>query len=168
MSSDDGVSLPGAWPRRPGDRLGCPLSGVIASLRRAGLRPTRQRVSLGWLLFGQGHRHVTADELYGEAMKARIPLSPATVYNTLRQFTQAGLLRELAIDGSKSHFDTNTSEHHHYYLQEEGRVIDMPSEGLTVMNLPLPPPGMEIARVEVLVRLRKAKPGHHDPATPSA
>jgi Fur family iron response transcriptional regulator len=75
----------------------CPLSELRDKMRHAGLRPTRQRVSLGWLLFGKGDRHVTAEVLFDEATKARIPVSLATVYNTLRQFTEAGLLRQLAV-----------------------------------------------------------------------
>ena len=88
-------------------RRGCPLSDLRDRLRRAGLRPTRQRLSLGWLLFGRGDRHLTAEMLYDEAMRAKVPVSLATVYNTLHQFTEAGLLRQLALDGSKAYFDTN-------------------------------------------------------------
>jgi Fur family transcriptional regulator, iron response regulator len=134
---------------------GCPLSELRDKLRRAGLRPTRQRVSLGWLLFGRGDRHITAEGLYEEAMKARVPVSLATVYNTLHQFTDAGLLRQLAVEGSKAHFDTNPSEHHHFFLEEEGVLIDMPHEGNLVTDLPAAPPGMEVAGVEVIVRLRR-------------
>lgn len=136
-------------------RRGCPLSDLRDKLRRAGLRPTRQRVSLGWLLFGRGDRHVTAEGLYEEAMKARVPVSLATVYNTLHQFTDAGLLRQLAVEGAKAHFDTNPSEHHHFFLEEEGVLIDMPHEGMTVTELPAPPAGLEVAGVEVIVRLRR-------------
>jgi len=112
-------------------------------------------VSLGWLLFGKGDRHVTAELLFDEAARARVPVSLATVYNTLHQFTQAGLLRQLAVDGTKAYFDTNPSEHHHFFLEEEGRLVDMPSEGMTVSDLPAPPAGMEVAGIEVIVRLRK-------------
>ena len=104
----------------PQARRGCPLSDLRDRLRRAGLRPTRQRLSLGWLLFGRGDRHLTAEMLYDEAMRAKVPVSLATVYNTLHQFTEAGLLRQLAVDGSKAYFDTNPSEHHHFFLEEEG------------------------------------------------
>src|SRR5215203_5633392 len=90
-------------------RRGCPFSDLKDKLRRVGLRPTRQRVSLGWLLFGKGDRHITAEMLYEEATRARVPVSLATVYNTLHQFTEAGLLRQLAVDGSKAYFDTNAS-----------------------------------------------------------
>jgi Fur family transcriptional regulator, iron response regulator len=136
-------------------RPGCPLSELRDKLRRVGLRPTRQRVSLGWLLFGKGDRHVTAEMLFDEALRARVPVSLATVYNTLHQFTEAGLLRQLAVDGSKAHFDTNPTEHHHYFIEGEDRVVDMPGEGVAVGELPEPPEGMEIAGVEVIVRLRK-------------
>ncbi|MEH3144248.1 MAG: Fur family transcriptional regulator [Methylobacterium frigidaeris] len=138
-----------------GQRRGCPLSELRDRLRRSGLRPTRQRLSLGWLLFGKGDRHLTAEMLYDEAMRAKVPVSLATVYNTLHQFTQAGLLRQLALDGSKAYFDTNPSEHHHFFLEEEGQVLDMPDCGITVDALPEPPEGMEIAGVEVIVRLRR-------------
>jgi Fur family transcriptional regulator, iron response regulator len=120
--------------------------------------PRRGCLSLGWLLFGRGDRHLTAEMLYDEAMRAKVPVSLATVYNTLHQFTEAGLLRQLALDGSKAYFDTNPSEHHHFYLEDESQVIDMPDCGITVDSLPEAPEGMEIAGVEVIVRLRRARP----------
>jgi Fur family iron response transcriptional regulator len=136
-------------------RRGCPLSDLRDKLRRAGLRPTRQRVSLGWLLFGKGDRHITAEVLFDEAQRARVPVSLATVYNTLHQFTEAGLLRQLAVDGAKSYFDTNPSEHHHFFIEGEDQLVDMPADGVEVGALPEPPEGMEIAGVEVIVRLRR-------------
>jgi len=136
-------------------RRGCPLSELRDKLRRVGLRPTRQRVSLGWLLFGKGDRHITAEMLFEEASRARVPVSLATVYNTLHQFTEAGLLRQLAVDGAKAYFDTNPTEHHHFFLEEEGELVDMPSLGVSVADLPEPPAGMEVAGVEVIVRLRR-------------
>ncbi len=139
----------------PASRRGCPLSDLRDKLRRVGLRPTRQRVSLGWLLFGKGDRHVTAEMLYEEAMRARIPVSLATVYNTLHQFTEAGLLRQLAVDGSKAYFDTNPTEHHHFFVEGDDVLIDVPADGVAVGELPMPPEGMEIAGVEVIVRLRR-------------
>jgi Fur family transcriptional regulator, iron response regulator len=144
------LPLPTAPPRR-----GCPLSDLRDKLRRVGLRPTRQRVSLGWLLFGKGDRHITAEMLFEEATRARVPVSLATVYNTLHQFTQAGLLRQLAVDGTKAYFDTNPTEHHHFFLEEAGELVDVPAEGITVGSLPEPPPGLEVAGVEVIVRLRR-------------
>ena len=139
----------------PAPRRGCPLSDLRDKLRRVGLRPTRQRVSLGWLLFGKGDRHVTAELLFDEATRARVPVSLATVYNTLHQFTQAGLLRQLAVDGAKAYFDTNPTEHHHFFLEDEGELVDVPAEGVTVGALPEAPEGMEVAGVEVIIRLRR-------------
>lgn len=142
-------------PAGPAPRRGCPLSDLRDKLRRVGLRPTRQRVSLGWLLFGKGDRHITAELLYDEAMRARVPVSLATVYNTLHQFTEAGLLRQLAVDGSKAFFDTNPSEHHHFFVEGDEALMDVPAQGVTVLDLPEPPEGYEVARVDVVVRLKR-------------
>ncbi len=133
---------------------GCPVHSLREKLRCVGLRPTRQRTSLGWLLFAKGDRHISAEMLFEEAMRARVPVSLATVYNTLHQFTQAGLLRELAVDGSKTYFDTNPSEHHHFFIEGEDRMIDVPSSAIRVAELPALPEGMEVSRIEVIVRLR--------------
>lgn len=124
-------------------------------LRRAGLRPTRQRFALAALLFGKGDRHVTAEILYEEAREAGMPVSLATVYNTLHQFSAAGLLRAIAIDTSRTHFDTNTGDHHHFYLELSDEVIDMPTSSIQVENLPEPPEGCEITKVDVIVRVRR-------------
>ena len=137
-------------------RRGCPVSELKDRLRRVGLRPTRQRISLGWLLFAKGDRHITAEMLFEEAMRAKVPVSLATVYNTLHQFTEAGLLRQLAVDGSKSFFDTNTTEHHHFFVEGEEELMDVPVD-IHVGEVPAPPPGMEIARVDVIVRLRRIR-----------
>lgn len=121
----------------------------------AGLRPTRQRVALGELLFRMGHRHVTAEKLYEEAVAAELPVSLATVYNTLHQFTDVGLLREIAVDGARVYFDTNVSEHHHFLVEDGDALVDIPGAEVDIVNLPAPPPGMKIARVDVVVRLAK-------------
>jgi Fur family transcriptional regulator, iron response regulator len=134
---------------------GCPMQQLKVKLRGAGVRPTRQRVALGWMLFGRGDRHVSAEALHEEALKARVPVSLATVYNTLHQFKDAGLLRQVAMEGSKTYFDTNVSDHHHFFIEGDDRMIDIPGAQLDVANLPPPPEGMEIARVDVIVRLRK-------------
>jgi Fur family iron response transcriptional regulator len=126
---------------------------VTERLRKAGLRPTRQRVALATLLFGEGHRHLTAEELHAEAQDSRLPVSLATVYNTLNQFTEAGLLREVAIEGHRSYFDTNTSNHFHFYLEDERKLFDIPGDDLQVSGLPEPPPGTRIRRIDVIVRL---------------
>ncbi len=121
----------------------------------AGMRPTRQRVALGELLFRGGHRHVTAEKLYEEARAAALPVSLATVYNTLHQLTDIGLLREIAVDGARVYFDTNVSEHHHFLIEDGDALVDIPGAEIDVVNLPAPPPGMRIARVDVVVRLVK-------------
>lgn len=136
--------------------LGCPVHELRGKLRAAGLRPTRQRVALGWLLFAKGDRHITAEMLFEEAGAARVRLSLATVYNTLHQFTEAGLLREIAVEGPKTYFDTNTSEHHHFLIEGSNQLFDIPTAYLEVVRLPDLPDGMEVARVDVVVRLRKA------------
>ncbi|MEZ5842825.1 MAG: Fur family transcriptional regulator [Hyphomicrobiaceae bacterium] len=133
-------------------------------LRRAGLRPTRQRVALGELLFATGDRHVTAELLHGEAVAAGERVSLATVYNTLHQFKRAGLLRELAIEGSRSYFDTNTSNHNHFLIESDGKLVDIPSDRIRVDGLPEPPEGMRISHIDVVVRLVPAVPVSRDPA----
>jgi Fur family transcriptional regulator, iron response regulator len=145
------AALAGGWS----NQSGCPFHDLRGKLRQAGLRPTRQRVGLGWLLFARGDRHVTAEVLFEEAAKARVPVSLATIYNTLHQFTQAGLLREVAVDGAKTYFDTNVSNHHHFFVEGENTLHDIEGHEVEVASLPEPPPGMEIARVDVIVRLRK-------------
>lgn len=131
------------------------LCNVRSVLRRAGLRPTRQRVALGQLLFSGSGRHVSAESLHDEASRVSVSVSLATVYNTLNQFTEAGLLREIAVDGTRSYFDTNVSEHHHFLVEDTNEVIDIPAEHLSLEEMPEAPEGMEIVRVDVVVRLRR-------------
>ncbi|NJL08181.1 MAG: transcriptional repressor [Methylacidiphilales bacterium] len=154
---EDGI-LPVARLRDPflhHSRTGCPFHDVRQMLKEAGLRPTRQRLALGWLLFSKGDRHISAEILHEEAQRARFPVSLATVYNTLHQFTEAGLLRELAIDGSRAFFDTNVHDHHHFFLEQENELVDISPTDVTVEKTPEPPPGYEVARVDVVVRLRR-------------
>ena len=125
------AGLPGPTlqlPPAPGraDRTGCPWHDVKEKLREVGLRPTRQRMALGWILFAKGDRHVTAEMLYEEATHAKVPVSLATVYNTLHQFTEVGLLRQVAVDGSKAYFDTNNSEHHHFFIEDQNDLWTFP------------------------------------------
>jgi Fur family iron response transcriptional regulator len=127
---------------------------VEAKVREAGLRPTRQRLSLASLLFAKGDRHLTAEELHEEAQGAGVAVSLATVYNTLHQFTDAGILRILAVEGSRTYFDTNTSDHHHFYVEGENKVLDIASGPVMVTNVPEPPEGMEIANIDIIIRLR--------------
>ncbi len=135
-----------------------PQSRNIATnwLEGAGLRPTRQRVALAELLVGDGrHRHVTAESLFDSAKSNGDAVSLATVYNTLRAFCDAGVLQEITVDGSKSYFDTNTHDHPHFFWEDEGRLSDAPSEQLVIQRLPEAPEGVEIASVDVVIRLRK-------------
>ena len=145
---------------RPGpvsraELTGCPWHDTKAMLRQVGLRPTRQRMALGWILFSKGGRHLTAEMLYEEATRARVPVSLATVYNTLHQFTEVGLLRQVAVDGSKTYFDTNATEHHHFFVEGEHALLDIPGTDVMLDKMPTPPEGYEIARVDVVVRLRR-------------
>jgi Fur family transcriptional regulator, iron response regulator len=138
-----------------GELTGCPWHDVKTMLRDVGLRPTRQRMALGWILFAKGDRHLTAEMLYEEASKAKVPVSLATVYNTLHQFTDVGLLRQVAVDGSKTYFDTNTTSHHHFFVEGENALVDIPGAEKIVDKTPDAPPGYEIARIDVVVRLRR-------------
>jgi len=133
----------------------CATRELGGRLREAGMRPTRQRLQLAKLLFDNGDRHFTADMLHEDAMRERIPVSLATVYNTLQQFTQCGMIRRLALDGQKTWFDTNVSDHHHLFYEGDDAIVDVPEGYLTVTRLPPVPEGMEISRVEVVVRVRR-------------
>jgi len=126
---------------------------IAKLLRGAGLRPTRQRVALGVLLFGSGDRHVTAELLHEEAQARKVPVSLATIYNTLHQFTEVGLLREVAVEGAKAYFDTNTSNHYHFFCEHSGKLMDIDTDQIRIEGLPEAPDGMTIDRVDVLVRL---------------
>ena len=128
---------------------------AAARLREAGLRPTRQRIELASLLFAQGHRHLTAEALHAEAAKTGAKVSLATVYNTLNQFTDAGLLRQVVVDAARSYFDTNTGEHQHFFVENEDQLIDIPGEAITVSGVPTPPKGTSLSRVDVVVRVRR-------------
>jgi len=132
-----------------------PFNAYRELLRRAGLRLTRQRVMLGRLLYSKGNRHVTAEALHHEAVNAKIPVSLATVYNTLHQFTEAGLLREIGVAGSKAFFDTNSKDHYHFFIEDEELLIDIPNEDMKVDYLPEVPLAFEIACIQIVVRLRR-------------
>ena len=134
---------------------GCPWHDTKTMLRQVGLRPTRQRMALGWLLFAKGDRHLTAEMLYEEASRAKVPVSLATVYNTLHQFTEVGLLRQVAVDGSKTYFDTNATDHHHFFVEGEHALLDIPGAAVMLDKMPVAPDGYEVARVDVVVRLRR-------------
>ena len=125
-------------------------------LTEAGLRPTRQRVALAALLVGDGqHRHVTAESLFADVREMGESVSLATVYNTLRAFCKAGLVQEVTVDGSRSYFDTNTHDHPHFFWEDDNRLSDAPADQLEISSLPQAPDGAEIAKVDVIIRLRR-------------
>jgi Fur family iron response transcriptional regulator len=130
-----------------------PFTNSLELLRTAKLRPTRQRLSLARLLFESGDRHVTAEQLHGEALAASVPVSLATVYNTLHQFVEAGLLREVVVNSGRSYFDTNVSQHHHFFFENSGKLLDIPGEHIDVTGLPEPPKGASVRRVDVIIRV---------------
>jgi Fur family iron response transcriptional regulator len=135
---------------------GCPWYNLNEMFRLVmGLRPTRQRMALGWILFGKGPRHLTAEMLYEEATQAKVPVSLATVYNTLNLLTDAGLLRQVSVDGAKTYFDTNVTSHHHFYLENSHELVDIPDPQLMLREMPDVPQGYEVSRIDMIVRLRK-------------
>jgi Fur family iron response transcriptional regulator len=129
---------------------------AVGRLKAVGLRPTRQRLALAGLLFRQADRHVSAEALHDEAIAAGVQVSLATVYNTLHQFTEAGLLRQVVVEPARSYFDTNTGDHQHFYSEEDGDLIDIPGEAIAVSGVPRPPEGTEVERVDVVIRIRRA------------
>jgi Fur family iron response transcriptional regulator len=137
-----------------------PYSALVQRLKAAGLRPTRQRLALAKLLFeapGGCDRHITAEQLHAEAVADNVRVSLATIYNSLHQFTGAGLLREVVVESGRSYFDTNVSDHHHFYFEGSGRLQDIPGEMVQLDSLPAAPDGARVARVDVIIRLQDAE-----------
>jgi len=132
-----------------------PYTKVLEQLKAVGLRPTRQRMALAKLLLDGGNCHVTAEQLHSEASKASVRVSLATVYNTLHQFVDAGLLREVMVDPGRSYFDTNTEDHHHFFDQSEARLIDIADDAINLGSIPAPPEGTSVDRVDVIIRVNK-------------
>jgi len=130
-----------------------PYAVALERLKAVGLRPTRQRLALARLLFEGGDRHVTAEQLHDESQAASVRLSLATVYNTLHQFTAQGMLREVVVEPGRSYFDTNTSDHHHFFFEGDGRLEDIPGDRVELARLPAPPEGTRLKRVDVIVRV---------------
>lgn len=131
-----------------------PAAAVIRLLTHAGVKLTRQRIALGRLLFGPPSQHVTVETLHRNAAAAGTPLSLATIYTALNQFCEAGLLRRVRTNGERIHFDTNTADHHHFLVEAEGRLIDIPAGEVRFSKLPEPPSGHAVARIDVVIRLR--------------
>ena len=132
---------------------GRPYANAVEMIRAAHLRPTRQRLALVRLLFESGDRHVTAEELHNEALGAQVAVSLATVYNALHQFVGAGLLREVVVNPGRSYFDTNTRDHHHFLHEESGQLTDIAGDRIEVKDLPKPPAGTAVRRVDVIIRV---------------
>ncbi|MFO1189763.1 MAG: Fur family transcriptional regulator [Alphaproteobacteria bacterium] len=130
-----------------------PYSRAAAALRQAGLRATRQRLALARFLLDRGDCHLTAEYLHGEAQRVGIRVSLATIYNTLHQFTRAGILREVVVGPGRSYFDTNTSNHHHFYFEGDGSIVDIPPGSIDFPTAPTVPAGTRISRIDVIVRL---------------
>ena len=133
-----------------------PYADALRRLKEAGLRPTRQRLALGKLLFDAGDRHVTAEQVHGEVGAQGIKVSLATIYNTLNQFTGSGLLREVVVAPGRAYYDTNVDDHHHFFYEDDGALQDIPGDQIALAAMPEAPADAEVARVDVIVRLRRA------------
>ena len=136
-----------------------PLNGyhkAIKKLENGGLRPTKQRMVLAKLLFEKGKRHVSAEELYDEVHKENRKISLATVYNTLKQFTKLGIIKEIVVDQNKSLYCNNYKSHYHLYIEDEGKVVDIPTQNID-LNVPSIPACLSLHNVDVIVRVRTLK-----------
>ncbi len=151
MSEDGGCRF---WEKGGMRMLKEQYRDVTQRLLEVGLRPTRQRLLLGHLLLSGDCRHVTAEALHRESKAANANISLATIYNTLHQFTECGLLKEVVVDGGRAYFDSNTAQHHHFYVPETGQLMDVPHEMVQILGLPEAPPGMEVERVDIMIRLK--------------
>jgi Fur family iron response transcriptional regulator len=137
-----------------------PYTHALNRLKEAGLRPTRQRLALARFLFDAGPRHVTAEQLHSEAMAQHVKVSLATVYNTLHQFTDAGLIREIVVDSGRSYFDTNVAPHYHFYCEDDGSLVDIPADAVHLARIPNMPRGTELSSVDLVFRLRRQQERH--------
>lgn len=144
---------------RSGDLKGAVMFGNISTAREVladtGLRVTRQRAALTSLLFGNDGRHVSAEGLYAELVQAGAPGSISSVYRALKDFSEAGLIRRVPIYGAAAYFDTRLDHHHHFYAEGEDRLLDLPSDRIRLGELPSPPDGYELVRVDVVMRIRR-------------
>ncbi len=126
---------------------------ITTRLQSAGLRATPKRIAIGGLLFDGMDRHVTADDVAILARKSGVRVSLATVYNTLNQFVSAGLMKRITLDTDRTYFDTNVSDHHHLFFEENGVLHDIPGDTIKVEGLPPIPAGSKVRSVEVIVRM---------------
>ncbi len=129
---------------------------AVRKLSNIGLRPTKQRMILIKLLFENPDRHISADELYKEVKKEDRKISLATIYNALKQFTKVGLLKELVVDQNKSIYCTNHDAHYHLYIEDEGKIIDIPQKNIN-LNIPEIPACLSLHNIDIIVRVRTLK-----------
>jgi Fur family transcriptional regulator, iron response regulator len=140
---------------RPSTLVETTPSSVRDRLENAGLRPTLQRLDLGQVIFGRGHRHFTAEMLFEETRALRYPPSLATIYNTLGQFAKCGLLREIAVYDAKLWYDTKTGPHFHFYREDTDELFDIPKDLVPQLDIPAPQ-GTRVQAIDVIVRLTRA------------
>jgi len=129
---------------------------AMKKIESSGIRPTKQRRVLAKILFENGNRHVSADELFHDVKKEDRKISMATVYNTLKQFTSLGLVREVVVDQNKSLYCTNRKSHYHLYIEDEGKIVDIPTKNID-LNIPSIPACLQLHNIDVIVRIRTLK-----------
>ena len=129
---------------------------AMKKIESSGIRPTKQRRVLAKILFEKGNRHLSADELFHDVKKEDRKISMATVYNTLKQFTSLGLVREVVVDQNKSLYCTNHKSHYHLYIEDEGKIVDIPTKNID-LNIPSIPACLQLYNIDVIVRIRTLK-----------
>ena len=129
---------------------------AIKTLQKNNVRPTKQRMILAKLLFEKGIKHISAEELYDEVKNDDRKISLATIYNTLKQFSQIGLIREIVVDQNKSLYCTNNKSHYHLYIEDEGKIVDIPTKNID-LNIPAIPACLKLHNIDVIVRIRTLK-----------
>ena len=129
---------------------------AIKKIESSGIRPTKQRRVLAKILFEKGNRHLSADELFHDVKKEDRKISMATVYNTLKQFTSLGLVKEVVVDQNKSLYCTNHKSHYHLYIEDEGKIVDIPTKNID-LNIPSIPACLQLHNIDVIVRIRTLK-----------
>ena len=133
-----------------------PYSMALKKIEESGIRPTKQRRVLAKLLFQKGDRHISAENLFDEVKKEDRKISMATIYNTLKQFTNLGLIREIVVDKNKSLYDTNNKPHYHLYIEDEGKIHDIPTNNIN-LDLPSVPACLTLHNIDIIVRVRSLK-----------
>tara|TARA_B100000700_G_scaffold119275_1_gene134062 strand:- start:2498 stop:2947 length:450 start_codon:yes stop_codon:yes gene_type:complete len=131
-------------------------NSAISKLEKNGIRATKQRRVLAKLIFDKGKRHISAENLFDEVKKEERKISMATIYNTLKQFTTLGLIREIVVDQNKSLYCNNNQSHYHLYIEDEGKVIDIPTKNID-LDIPSIPACLQLHDIDVIVRIRTLK-----------